>query len=145
MINILFICTLLEVVQSLDNCNELKHCNSCIDNVGISGNKCMWLVDSSNHLCVDYTTLLINICNNPQSLYFSYCPATYPIQDNPCSKANNPLPFGIVVNMVLFIFYTTNALNAAAFAFYKYRYENINPFLSFFIGFVLPYFCWFKN
>jgi len=85
---------------------------------------------------------LNNICINEQSIYYSYCPLNNPIQDNPCSKLNNPISLKMIGWMLLFIFYTTVTINAVAFSFYKYRYENGNPIIYFFMGVVFPYFCW---
>jgi len=128
-----------------DNCTQFNYCNDCVENTGISGNTCMWLVQSSNYICIDYSNLENNICNNLRSPYFLYCPPNGPIQDSPCSKYNNPLKTEFIIHLIIFVLGSTSVLNAASYAFYIYRYKKINPICGFLIGIIAPYFCWHIN
>lgn len=144
MIGIIILILFRNVLAS-DNCTQFSFCNECIKNIGISGNTCMWLYEENNYLCADYSNILTNICTKKNSPYYSYCPINDLIQNNPCSKINNPLPSNLIWNMVIFIFLITTVLNACAYNFYQYRYKENHPVLGLFLGIIAPYFCWYIN
>ena len=56
MIEILIL-LLISFTYADDNCTQFNYCNDCVENIGISGNTCMWLVQSSNYICIDYSNL----------------------------------------------------------------------------------------
>lgn len=102
----------------MNNCSLLSYCDSCMNNP-----ECTW---DKNYNCN---------ANNNDNIDINI--------GNYCSITNNPLPPRLVLLMILFIFGITTIMNAISYSFFMYRYEKCNPLKRFFIGLIIPYFCWF--